>query len=196
MDRDAVSSRRIAIDDYPIFTKVNPLEILQYYISYCIASSIESVAYSYDEFPDAPLEPPPRSKRKASKKVGDGPFGTIKSPTKVVKALATMRRPLGTVLEAEDEGSENTEKVEETLTLNQTYSKSSIADTYFPSDHVVNISYLFTPLQPTPQIPPFNKPFGTIYTHQQKQYSTIKPYEPEPFNQQPSETIPPELLLS
>lgn len=45
LDRDAISSRRIAIDDYPLFTKLDPPEILQAYIDDCLASCIETVAY-------------------------------------------------------------------------------------------------------------------------------------------------------
>lgn len=123
---------------------------LQSYIDDRITSNIVLVAISYDEIPDAPLELPFRRKRKASKEVGDGPSRTVKSPTKVVKTLATMRRPLGTILEAKDEGFENAKKDEESPTQNQPYGNSSIDETSLPSDQVVNTLSSSTPLQPTP----------------------------------------------
>lgn len=146
LDSDAVSSRRIPIDDYSIFTKVDLLEILQCYIDECIASCIRPVAYSYDELPNAPLEPPLRRKRKASKMVDDEPSRTVKSPTKVAKTSASTRRPLGTVLEDDGEGSKNTEKDEESPTQNQSFGKASIIETSLPFDQVVNTLSSFTPL--------------------------------------------------
>lgn len=40
LDKDVVSSNRILIDDYPIFPKVDPPEILEAYISNFLASGI------------------------------------------------------------------------------------------------------------------------------------------------------------
>lgn len=56
-----------------------------------------------------------------------------------------MRRRLRTMLEVEDEGSENIEKYKESHTQNQPSGKSSIVETSFPSDQVVNISSSFAP---------------------------------------------------
>lgn len=67
LDMDEISSRRIPIDDYPIFTKVDPLEIMQAYIVDCLASGYKLVDLSYDELPNAPNELSLRKKRKASK---------------------------------------------------------------------------------------------------------------------------------
>lgn len=58
LDMDAISYRRIPIDDYPIFIKVDPPEILEAYIDNCLALGITPVAYSYDELLDAPHELP------------------------------------------------------------------------------------------------------------------------------------------
>lgn len=52
----------------------------------------------------------------------------------MVKTSTTMRKPLGTILEAGDEDSENAEKAEESPTQNQPSGKSSIVETYFPFD--------------------------------------------------------------
>lgn len=93
---------------------------------------------------------------------------------------AAMRRPFGTILEAEGEGYENSEIAEESPVQNQPSSMSPLVETSFPYDQISNTSYSFTLLQPTPHIPYVNIPFGTISTSKKKQ-----PFEPS----KPSLTI-------
>lgn len=44
LDRVVVSPKRLAIKNYPTFTKMDPPQILQSYINDCITSCIELVA--------------------------------------------------------------------------------------------------------------------------------------------------------
>lgn len=173
LDRNAVASTRIPIDDYPIFTKVDPLLILESYINDCLASGITHVAYSYDELPECPPDFLPLRRKMKSRKMGDGPFGTVKSLAKVAKTSEVMKKSLGTIPKTEVEGFETAKHVEESFAHKQPSGKYPIVETYFSSNHIVNsTSSSFTPLQ---HIPIPQNPFGTIFTSKQKQPSTSKP---------------------
>lgn len=107
LDRNTISSRRILIDDYPIFTKVDPSEILESYIDDCLASGITPISYSYDELSECPPDVLPLRRKRKAKKMGDEPSETVKSPSRVAKTSKVMRRPLGTILEVEGEVFDN-----------------------------------------------------------------------------------------
>lgn len=52
MGRKIISSRIIPIDGYPIFTKEDPIELMESYIGDCLATCLTTIAYSFDELPD------------------------------------------------------------------------------------------------------------------------------------------------
>lgn len=79
LDRNAVAYKRISVDDYPIFTKEDPLEILESYIAYCLATCVIPIVYSYDELPENAPDVYSLKRKRKSKKMGDGPSGTVKS---------------------------------------------------------------------------------------------------------------------
>lgn len=52
MDRNDVASKRIPIEDYPIFTEEDPQEVMESYIADCLTTGVVPVTYSFDELPN------------------------------------------------------------------------------------------------------------------------------------------------
>lgn len=57
MDKKIVASRRIHIADYPLFTKEDPQEDLESYITDHLATGVMPVAYSFEELQDSTPDP-------------------------------------------------------------------------------------------------------------------------------------------
>lgn len=101
MDKNAVSSRRIPVDDYPIFTKEDPLEILESYIVDYLATCVTLVAFSFDKLLKIAHDIYYLERKRKSNKMGDGPSGTVNSPVKMAKTSRALKMSLGTIPEAE-----------------------------------------------------------------------------------------------
>lgn len=80
LDKKIVGARRIPMDDFPIFTKKDPIELLESYIVDCLAISVTPVAYSYEELPYHPHDMYSLKRKMKYKSSGDGPSGTAKPP--------------------------------------------------------------------------------------------------------------------
>lgn len=93
LDKNTIAYRRIRVGDFPLFTKEDPSEILEAYIADYLAISITLVAYSYYELPDHPVDVLSLKRKRKYNKMGDGPFGIIKSPSKVAKTSRVLKRP-------------------------------------------------------------------------------------------------------
>lgn len=115
MDRNTVASRSIPVDDYPIFITEDPPEILEAYITYCLATCITLVAYLLDKLPGHPLDVLSLNRKRKSKKMGDGPYGIVKSPAKVTKTSRVIKRNMGMSPEVKRISSKNTKQVEVSL---------------------------------------------------------------------------------
>lgn len=143
-----VASRMIHVNDYPIFTKEDPQENIEGYVADCLATGVTHVTYSYDELPEHPHEFLSLKRKRKSKKMGEGPSGTVKSSAKVAKTSGVMKRPLGIILEAKGVGYENATKAEAFPSQKQKSVKSPIAKTSFSSDYIL-LSY--PQICPTPR---------------------------------------------
>lgn len=44
------------MDDFPIFSKEDPLEVLESYIVDCLATCVAAIAFSFEKLPDQPTD--------------------------------------------------------------------------------------------------------------------------------------------
>lgn len=103
MDKNVVSSRIIPIEDYPIFTKEDPQELLESYIADCLATCVLPVAYSFDKLLETTSDVYSLKRKRKSKSTCDGPSGTIKPPTKMARTSNILRNTMAP--KSEDVGS-------------------------------------------------------------------------------------------
>lgn len=103
--------------------------------------------YSYNKLPEIDTDDYYLKRKRKSKKMGDGPSGTVKSPTKVTKTSGVLEMSLSTIPEAQSTFYERAKQAEVHLAQKIPSSKSNISGTSFSSIHSVNTTS--TPLQPT-----------------------------------------------
>lgn len=78
LDKTTVGSRRYHVDDYPLFSKEDPIEVLESYIPDCLATSITSIAFSHGELPDHPIDVYSLKRNRKHKSSSDGPSRTAR----------------------------------------------------------------------------------------------------------------------
>lgn len=71
LDRTYVGSRRITVDDYPLFFKEDPIEVLELYIVDCLATSVPLVALSHKEIPYHPIDMYSLKRKRKHKSFGE-----------------------------------------------------------------------------------------------------------------------------
>lgn len=83
LDMNIFASRRIHIEDYPNITKEDLQEVMESYITDCLATSVVLVAYSFNEIPDNTLDVYSLNRKSKPKSTSDEPYGISKPPAKM-----------------------------------------------------------------------------------------------------------------
>lgn len=78
MDKMIIGTRRIPVDNYPLFSKEDPIEVLEHYIADCLGTCITLVAFSHEELPYHPIDVYSLKRKRRPKSYGDGPSGTAR----------------------------------------------------------------------------------------------------------------------
>lgn len=98
LDKTTVGTRRIPMDNYPVFFKEDPIEVLEFYITDCLATGITPVAFSHEKLPDDPTDVYPFKRKRNPKSYSDGPSRTVTpthQPTKVARTYNIQRDTMG-----------------------------------------------------------------------------------------------------
>ncbi|CAL5192704.1 unnamed protein product [Lathyrus oleraceus] len=129
LDRECISTRRVEIEDYPYFTKLDPPYVLMDYMKSCLEDGIDPMVDTHN-MSLAPPEGSHRSKRR-SKKSRERPSmpPPPTSLTKQEKKSETFRRILMSEDDAEGSREQNKDAEKESAqeSPNQNPSKSSNA---------------------------------------------------------------------
>lgn len=85
LDKSSVASRRILVDDYPLFSNEASKEIREIYIVDCLATCVPLVVLFHDELPDHPVDVFSINRKRKPKSFGEKPSGSSRPPTKVAR---------------------------------------------------------------------------------------------------------------
>lgn len=83
LDRTAVGSRRILVDDYPLFSKEEYKKVMEHYNKECMSKGCAHDMLSYVELLDHPVDVCSLKRKRKPISFDEGPFGPSKFPTKV-----------------------------------------------------------------------------------------------------------------
>lgn len=131
LDKKTLGSRRILVDDYPIFTKEDPIELLESYIANFFTTGVTTFAYYYEELPYHPSDVYSLKTKWKSNSTGDGPFRTVRPLTKISRTFYILRDIMGP--KAEVVNSETSRPSEETTPHTRPHGKSHMTKTPFNS---------------------------------------------------------------